>query len=123
MCSVTHAFLPLLQRSQAPVIVNVSSGLGSLSKSADEDSPIRFYNGVAYPASKAAVNMVTVQVAKQFPAERINAVEPGYTNTDLNGRTGIQTVEEGARVIMQAATLGPDGSTGRYFSFHGAIPW
>lgn len=120
---VTHAFLPLLQQSSAPVVVNVSSGLGSLSLSAAPESPIRFYNGVAYPASKSAVNMITVQFAKQFPNMRINSVEPGYTNTDLNGRTGIQTVEEGARVIVDMAQTAPDGPTGGFFSAHGPIPW
>lgn len=120
---VTHAFLPLLQRSSAPVVVNVSSGLGSLSLAAAPDSPIRFYNGVAYPASKSAVNMITVQFAKQFPDMRINAVEPGYTDTDLNGHTGTQTVEEGARVIVEMAQVAPDGPTGGYFSAHGPIPW
>lgn len=120
---VTHAFLPLLQQSSAPVVVNVSSGLGSLSVSAAPDSPTRFYNGVAYPASKSAVNMITVQFAKQFPDMRINSVEPGFTETDLNGRTGIQTVAEGARVIVDMAQVAPDGPTGGFFSAHGEIPW
>ena len=120
---VTHAFLPLLQRSSSPVVVNVSSGLGSLSLAASADSPTHFYPGVAYPASKAAVNMVTVQFAKQFPGFRINAVEPGYTNTALNGHTGTQTVEEGARIIVEMAQVTPEGPTGGYFSAYGAVPW
>lgn len=120
---VTHAFLPLLQRSRAPVVVNVSSGLGSLSLAASPDSPTHFYPGVAYPASKAALNMVTVQFAKQFPGIRINAVEPGYTNTDLNGRTGTQTVEEGAQIIVEMAQTTQDGPTGGFFSAHGRVPW
>lgn len=120
---VTHAFLPLLQKSGAPVIVNVSSGLGSLSMAASPDSPTHFYPGVAYPASKTALNMVTIQFAKQFPDIRINAVEPGYTNTDLNGGTGIQTVEEGARIIVEMAKTSPDGPTGGFFSSHGQVPW
>lgn len=120
---VTHAFLPLLEESAEPVIVNVSSALGSLQLASTPESPTRFYPGVAYPASKAALNMVTVQFAKQFPAIRINAVEPGYTATDLNGRTGIQTVAEGARAIVKAAQFDADGPTGGYFSFEGPIPW
>jgi NAD(P)-dependent dehydrogenase (short-subunit alcohol dehydrogenase family) len=119
----THAFLPLLERSSAPVVVNVSSSLGSLSLAGSPDSPTYFYPGVAYPASKAAVNMITVQFAKQFPAIRINAVEPGFTDTDLNGHTGTQSVEEGARIIVEMAQATTDGPTGGYFSAHGQVPW
>ncbi|MEU8582036.1 SDR family oxidoreductase [Streptomyces sp. L500] len=120
---VTHAFLPLLQRSAAPVVVNVSSGLASLTRAADPDAPGFGYPGVAYPASKAAVNMITVQYAKAFPNMRVNAVEPGYTATDLNQHSGTQTVEEGAEIIVRMARLGPDGPTGGYFDVDGPIPW
>lgn len=120
---VTHAFLPLLRRSEAPVIVNVSSGLASLAGVSDPASPAHAYPGVAYPASKAAVNMVTVQFAKAFPEMRINAVEPGFTATDLNGRTGTQTVEEGAEIIVRMAQVAPDGPTGGYFDAEGRLPW
>ncbi|MDZ7881480.1 MAG: SDR family NAD(P)-dependent oxidoreductase [Mycobacterium sp.] len=120
---VTHGFLPLLQRSPAPVVVNVSSSLGSLNLAGSPESPTYHYPGVAYPASKSALNMITVQFAKQFPGIRINAVEPGYTNTDLNGRTGTQTVEEGARIIVEMAQTPPAGPTGGYCSAHGEIPW
>ncbi|MGW5261651.1 SDR family NAD(P)-dependent oxidoreductase [Microbispora sp. NPDC004025] len=120
---VTHAFLPLLERSAAPVVVNVSSGLASLAGATTPGSPGYAYPGVAYPASKSAVNMITVQYAKAFPGMRINAVEPGYTATDLNGRTGTQTVEEGAEIIVRMARLGPDGPTGGYFDARGRLPW
>ena len=120
---VTHAFLPLLQRSAAPVVVNVSSGLASLSLLADPASPTHFYPGVAYPASKTAVNVITVQYAKAFPQMRVNSVEPGFTATDLNGRTGTQTVEEGAEIIVRMAQVGPDGPTGGYFRAEGPLPW
>lgn len=120
---VTHAFLPLLQESAAPVVVNVSSGLSRTSELADPDSPIAFYPGVAYPASKTAVNMVTVQFAKAFPGIRINAVEPGYTATDLNHNTGTQTVEEGAEIIVRMAQIGPDGPTGGFFDANGPLAW
>jgi NAD(P)-dependent dehydrogenase (short-subunit alcohol dehydrogenase family) len=120
---VTHAFLPLLLRSAAPVIVNVSSGLGSLARASDPNAPGFGYPGVAYPASKTAVNMITVQYAKAFPGIRVNAVEPGYTATDLNGRTGTQTVEQGAEIIVRMAQVGPDGPTCGYFDAQGAIPW
>ncbi|WP_037950136.1 SDR family oxidoreductase [Streptomyces sp. PRh5] len=120
---VTHAFLPLLRRSAAPVVVNVSSGLASLERVSTPDTPMHAYPGVAYPASKTTVNMVTVQYAKAFPEMRINAVEPGYTATDLNGHTGHQTVEEGAEIIVRMATVGPDGPTGGYFDIEGTLPW
>ncbi|MGI5380026.1 SDR family oxidoreductase [Streptomyces sp. CA-251387] len=120
---VTHAFLPLLRKSAAPVLVNVSSGLGSVTHVSDPDHPAYHYPGVAYPASKATVNMLTVQFAKAFPEMRINAVEPGFTATDLNGRTGTQTVEEGAEIIVRMAQLGPDGPTGGYFDVGGPLPW
>ncbi|GAA4985610.1 SDR family oxidoreductase [Kitasatospora paranensis] len=120
---VTHAFLPLLQRSAAPVVVNLSSGLASLTRVSRPGTPAAAYPGVAYPASKAAVNMITVQFAKAFPAIRINAVEPGFTRTDLNGNTGIQTVEQGAEIIVRMAQIGPDGPTGGYFDAEGPLPW
>ncbi|MFB8280052.1 SDR family NAD(P)-dependent oxidoreductase [Nocardia colli] len=120
---VTHAFLPLLQRSAAAVVVNVSSGLASLANVATPGAPAYFYPGVAYPASKAAVNMVTVQYAKAFPEMRINAVEPGYTATDLNGHRGTQTVQEGAEIIVRMAQVQPDGPTGGYFDASGTLPW
>jgi len=120
---VTHAFLPPLRRSAAPVVVNVSSGLASMARVTAPDTPAYAYPGVAYPASKAAVNMITVQYAKAFPGMRINAVEPGYTATDLNGHTGTQTVEEGAEIIVGMAQVGPDGPTGGYFDAAGPLPW
>jgi NAD(P)-dependent dehydrogenase (short-subunit alcohol dehydrogenase family) len=120
---VTHAFLPLLLRSPAPVVVNVSSGLGSMARMTTPESPSAAYPGVAYPASKAAVNMVTLRYAKAFPGLRINAVEPGFTATDLNMFQGTQTVEQGAEIIVRMAQVDPDGPTGGYFDASGAIPW
>ncbi|MFI7670194.1 SDR family oxidoreductase [Nocardia sp. NPDC049526] len=120
---VLHAFLPLLQRSAAPVVVNVSSGLASLSRVSTPGTPAYAYPGVAYPASKTVVNMLTVQYAKAYPDIRINAVEPGFTKTDLNGNTGTQTVEQGAEIIVRMAQLGPDGPTGSYVDAEGALPW
>jgi NAD(P)-dependent dehydrogenase (short-subunit alcohol dehydrogenase family) len=120
---VTHAFLPLLRRSAAPVVVNVGSGLGSLARLTDPDDPAYGYPGVAYPASKATVNALTTQYAKAFPQMRINVVEPGFTATDLNGHSGVQTVEEGAEIIVRMATIGPDGPTGGYFDAAGPLAW
>jgi NAD(P)-dependent dehydrogenase (short-subunit alcohol dehydrogenase family) len=123
MVRVTHAFLPVLQRSAAPVVVNVSSGLASLTRVTTPGTPAYAYPGVAYPASKTAVNMITVQYAKAFPNMRINMVEPGFTRTDLNRNTGIQTVEQGAEIIVRMAQVGPDGPTGCYFDAEGTLPW
>ncbi|TDD39527.1 SDR family NAD(P)-dependent oxidoreductase [Nonomuraea terrae] len=120
---VTHAFLPLLRRSAAPVVVNVSSGLGSLTRMSDPGTLGSAYPGLEYPASKAAVNMITLQYAKAFPQMRVNAADPGFTKTDLNGRTGTQTVEEGAEIIVRLAQVGPDGPTGGYFAADGPVPW
>jgi NAD(P)-dependent dehydrogenase (short-subunit alcohol dehydrogenase family) len=115
---VLHAFLPLLRRSAAPVVVNVSSGLASLTHLTTHGYP-----GVAYPASKAAVNVLTIQYAKAFPAIRINSVEPGFTRTDLNGSTGSQSPEQGAEIIVRMACLRPDGPTGSYVDANGPLPW
>ena len=123
MVRVLHAFLPLLSRSTAPVVVNVSSGLASLTRVTTPETPAYAYPGVAYPASKAAVNMITVQYAKAFPHMKINAVEPGFTKTDLNWNTGRQTVEQGAAVIARIAQFGPDDHTGGYFQADGSLPW
>ena len=120
---VLHAFLPLLRRSAAPVVVNVSSGLASLTRVTTAGTPAHGYPGVAYPASKTAVNMLTVQYAKAFPDLRINAVEPGFTKTDLNRNTGTQTVEQGAEIIVRMAQVGPDGPTGGFFDAEGPLPW
>jgi NAD(P)-dependent dehydrogenase (short-subunit alcohol dehydrogenase family) len=120
---VTHAFLPLLQASPAPVIVNVSSGLGSFGVVTDPDRMESGYPTLAYGSAKAAVNMLTVQYAKAFPAIRINAVDPGYTATDLNAHRGTQTIGEGAEVIVAMAQAGPDGPTGGYFDRKGPVPW
>ncbi|WKE71577.1 SDR family NAD(P)-dependent oxidoreductase [Streptomyces sp. WP-1] len=114
---VTHAFLPLLERSAAPVVVNVSSSLASLAQAG------KGYPGAAYPASKTTVNMLTVQFAKAFPRMRINSVEPGYTATDLNQHAGMQTVEQGAEIIVRMAQVGPDGPTGGYFDASGPLSW
>lgn len=120
---VTHAFLPLLQASDAPVIVNVSSGLGSLAVTTDPGRMESQFPTLAYGSSKAAVNMLTSQYAKAFAAIRINVVDPGYTATDLNANRGTQTIEEGAEIIVRMAQTGPDGPSGGYFDRHGPVPW
>ncbi|WP_314242029.1 SDR family oxidoreductase [Streptomyces sp. DSM 40907] len=120
---VTHAFLPLLEASDAPVVVNVSSGLGSLAACAD---PGRIEFQVAlldYNSSKTALVMVTSQYAKAYAAIRFNAVDPGYTATDLNGHRGTSSVEEGAEIIVRMATIGAHGPTGGFFDEAGPVVW
>jgi NAD(P)-dependent dehydrogenase (short-subunit alcohol dehydrogenase family) len=119
---VLHAFLPLLERSPAPVVVNVSSGLGSLTLASAADSRWAAF-AMAYSSSKAALNMLTVKYAAALPAMRINTVDPGYTATDLNAHRGTQTVEEGATAIVRYALIGPDGPTGCFFNKDGEQPW
>ena len=120
---VTHAFLPLLERSDSPVIVNVSSGMGSIAVTTDPDRFESTLIGIAYPASKTAVNMLTTQYAKAFPQIRINAVDPGYTATDLNGHNGTQSVEEGTDAIVAMAKLDPSGPTGTFVDRNGVVAW
>jgi NAD(P)-dependent dehydrogenase (short-subunit alcohol dehydrogenase family) len=118
-----HAFLPLLERSQSPVVVNVSSGLGSLALTTDPNSPASKWIVPAYCSSKAALNMLTTQYAKAFPAMRINTVDPGYTATDLNFNSGTQTVSEGTDAIVRMATISPDGPTGTFVNRDGPVAW
>jgi NAD(P)-dependent dehydrogenase (short-subunit alcohol dehydrogenase family) len=120
---VTQAFLPLLEGSDNPVIVNVSSGLGSHAVTSDPERIEFTINSLDYTSSKAAVNMITAQYAKALPGMRVNVVDPGYTATDLNGHSGPQTVTEGTDAIVAAAQHGPDGPTGTFTDRHGAVAW
>jgi NAD(P)-dependent dehydrogenase (short-subunit alcohol dehydrogenase family) len=119
----TTAFLPLLRRSADPVIINVSSAMGSLAATHD---PSRAESGVVapvYTSSKAALTMLTTQYAKALPGLRINAADPGYTATDLNGNSGPQTVTEGTDAIVGLATEGPGHGSGRFVDRDGEITW
>ncbi|MFI8182399.1 SDR family NAD(P)-dependent oxidoreductase [Actinacidiphila glaucinigra] len=122
---VTHAFLPLLKESPSPVIVNVSSGLGSFGVVTDPQRPESHYVTPVYSAAKAAVNMLTVQLAKGLPDIRVNSVEPGFSATDLHGLSGhgIQTPEEGAEAIVRHAMIGSDGPTGTFADREAVLPW
>ncbi len=121
---VTRAFLPLLQKSTNPVMVNVASGLGSIGVVTDP-SRMEFHStaSIAYSSSKSAVTMLAVQYAKAFPGIRVNVADPGFTSTDLNGNRGTQTVAEGTDAIVKLALLGPDGPTGTFSDRSGPLPW
>lgn len=120
---VTRAMLPLLKRSRVPVIVNVSSGLASLSRAAEASPEESEFTLLSYSSSKAALNMLTVRYAKALPQFRVNAVDPGNTATDLNEHRGPKTVAQGARIIVAMATIGPDGPTGTFVRDEGAAAW
>jgi len=120
---VTRAFLPLLEQSANPRIVNVSSGMGSITVTTDPARLESTLIGLAYPASKTAVNMLTTQYAKAFPHMRINAADPGYTATDLNANRGTQTVQEGTDAIVALANVDASGPTGAFKDRHGPVPW
>jgi len=123
--AVTQAMLPLLRKSKAPRIVNVSSGLGSLTQNADPAYPYAAAKFIGYSASKAALNMLTVQLAYLLrdTAIKVNSADPGYTATDLNGHRGTQTIPEGAAEAIRLALLTDDGPTGTYSDRKGIVPW
>jgi len=120
---VIHAFLPLLQASDDPAIVNVGSGLGSFGVVTDPDRFEAQWALPVYASSKAAVGMLTVQYAKALPGIRVNAADPGPTATDFTNNQAAQTVEQGTDAIVRLATLGPDGPTGTYADRLGDVPW
>jgi NAD(P)-dependent dehydrogenase (short-subunit alcohol dehydrogenase family) len=120
---VTHAFLPLLERSSSPVIVNVSSGTGSFALVNDPSRGESELRDPVYTASKAALNMLTVQYAKALPHMRINVVDPGWTKTDINGNIGSQNITEGTDAMVAMAKIGKDGPTGTYSDRYGILGW
>ncbi len=122
---VTEAALPLLRRSANPVVVNVSSALGSFTANHDPARPASQFAAIVYGASKAAVSMLTVQYARAVPEVKFNAVEPGYTATelgDVDHSTG-QPVEVGAAVIARWASIAADGPTGTFQERDGVLGW
>lgn len=124
--AVYQAMLPLLKEAPHANIVNVSSGVGSLTLNSDPKWQYRAYFGPAYPASKTAMNAMTVAMAIELEGSKIkvNAVTPGYTKTALNNFTGTETVEEGAAEAVRVALLGPDAPHGTLtHATMGVLPW
>ncbi|MFD0205494.1 MULTISPECIES: SDR family NAD(P)-dependent oxidoreductase [Saccharothrix] len=124
--AVTNAVLPLLRRSPAGRVVNVSSHAGSLTLIGAPDGPFAgLLPSAAYSPAKTALNALTVQYANELRGDGIlvNAVAPGYVDTDSNNHTGFLTVAQGAAVVVSVATLGADGATGGFFAAEGALPW
>ncbi|HEY1735803.1 MAG TPA: SDR family oxidoreductase [Methylovirgula sp.] len=122
---VMQAFLPLLKNSATPRIVMVSSGLASLTRLTDPASEFHGFNLLSYNSSKTALNAMTVAFAKDLAGLgfKVNAADPGYTATDLNGHTGYRTVEQAADVIIKLATLPADGPNAGFFDDQGAEAW
>jgi NAD(P)-dependent dehydrogenase (short-subunit alcohol dehydrogenase family) len=123
--AVIQAFLPLLKQSEAGRIVNVSTELASLAQNTNPDFEFDHIKLLAYNSSKTALNAVTMQFAHELKGTpiKVNAADPGYTATDFNNHSGTQTVEQGARVVVQLATLPASGPTGGYFNADGPLPW
>jgi NAD(P)-dependent dehydrogenase (short-subunit alcohol dehydrogenase family) len=133
--ATTNAMLPLLRRSSSGRIVNVSSEIGSITLMSDPASPMwQMPPSVPYPASKAALNMVTAMYARELrdTPVKVNAANPGYCATDLNGHSGFRSVAEGASVSEHLATLPDDGLTGAFWGYrwggdeldpYGELPW
>jgi NAD(P)-dependent dehydrogenase (short-subunit alcohol dehydrogenase family) len=120
-----RALLPLLRKSPAGRIVNLSSGLGSLTYNSDPSWPFAAVKFLAYNTSKTAVNAITVQFAYELRETpiKVNAADPGYVATDLNRHRGVRSVEQGAAAPVRLATLPADGPTGGYWNDDGPLPW
>jgi NAD(P)-dependent dehydrogenase (short-subunit alcohol dehydrogenase family) len=123
--AVTQAMLPLLRRSREGCIVNLSTTLGSLAINGDPSSPYYEARLIGYNASKAALNMLTVQLAAELRDTPIvvNSVAPGYVRTDLTGGNGFMSPAEGARLPVEYALMGPGAGSGRFVEPQGDAPW
>ncbi len=123
--SVTNAMLDLLRKAPAARIVNQSSSMGSLTLAADPASPYAGLNLLGYNSSKAALNAVTLEYAKELRSTpiKVNAADPGYCATDLNGHQGHRSAQQGAAASVRLATLDDDGPSGGFFDDKGAVPW
>ena len=123
--ALTKALLPALKRSKAGRIVNVSSILGSVTLQATKGSPIYTTKLFAYNSSKAALNMLTIHLAHELRGTKIkvNSAHPGWAKTDMGGSAAPLSVEDGAKTIVELATIPEDGPTGGYFHGSEMIPW
>jgi NAD(P)-dependent dehydrogenase (short-subunit alcohol dehydrogenase family) len=123
--AVTQAMLPLLRKSTAARIVNLSSTLGSLAMNGDPSSPYYSAQLMGYNASKAALNMLTVQLSEELRGTPhvVNSVSPGYAKTDLTGGNGFLTPDQAAKAPVRFALLGDDAVSGRFVETEGEIGW
>ena len=124
--AVFQTMLPLLRESTNARIVNVSSSVGSLTTNADPAYPYHAYFGPVYPASKTALNAMTLAMMIELESTgiKVNLVSPGFTKTNLNGYAGSESLEDGSREVVRIALLGPDGPSGTFTRWENvAIPW
>jgi NAD(P)-dependent dehydrogenase (short-subunit alcohol dehydrogenase family) len=124
--AVYQSMLPLLRESSDARIINVSSAVGSLTSNADPAYPYHPMFGPVYPASKTALNAITLAMMIELESTgiKVNLVSPGFTRTNLNGYAGTQSVEEGSREVVRVALLGPDCPTGTFTRWENVtIPW
>lgn len=124
--AVYQAMLPLLREATAARVVNVRSGVGSLTLNADPAFPYRAFFSPVYPASKTALNAITLAMMLELESTgiKVNLVSPGFTATALNGYAGTETIEEGSREVVRVALLGPDGPSGTFTRWENVtIPW
>ena len=125
LVATTQAFLPLLKKSTAGRIVNLSSILGSNTLHADPASPIYDYKVPAYNVSKAAVNAWTVQLAYELKDSKVkvNAAHPGHVKTDMGGEAAPMEIVDGAKTSVQLALIGDNGPNGAYVHLGDTLPW
>lgn len=121
----TQAMMPLFKKASQPVIVNVSSELGSLEMQTSEGRNPNWDLYQVYGTTKTALNAFTVSLANEFRNTKfkVNSATPGYTATDLNGFAGFKTAAQGAKPIVKLATIGADGPTGKFFGEEGEVAW
>ncbi len=125
LIAVTQAFLPLLRKSPAARIVNLSSALGSLTLHSDPAQPLGDFRAPAYNVSKAAVNAWTLQLANELrdAGIKVNSVHPGYVKTDMNKGGGDLEVSEGAETSVAMALLDDTGPSGAFHYRGEILPW
>ena len=122
---LTKELVPLLKKSDAGRIVNLSSILGSLGVHAQEDSPIAGFRVLSYNASKAALNMFTVQLAEELKGTniKVNSAHPGWVKTEMGGEQAPMGIEDGAKTSVQLALVGEDGPSGKFIHLGDELPW
>jgi NAD(P)-dependent dehydrogenase (short-subunit alcohol dehydrogenase family) len=123
--AVTREMLPLLKKSEAGRIVNLSSILGSLTLHADPKSPIASFKAFAYDASKSALNAFTIHLAAELKDTKIkvNSAHPGWVKTDMGGKEAPLEIPDGAKTSVELALIGSEGPNGRFIHMGKELPW